>query len=137
MPAALKPAVEVAPRPKAKPPIRLLFIEDSENDVILLLHRFRDAGYAPTYRQVMSEAEMREALSDEHWDLILCDHNLPGFSAQAALRLLQDLALDLPFIIVSGVMQEDEAIAAMRAGAHDYLSKNKLERLIPIGRAHV
>ena len=50
MPAALKPAVEVAPRPKAKPPIRLLFIEDSENDVILLLHRFRDAGYAPTYR---------------------------------------------------------------------------------------
>ena len=70
-------------------------------------------------------------ISDEHWDLILCDHNLPGFSAQAALRLLQDLALDLPFIIVSGVMQEDEAIAAMRAGAHDYLSKNKLERLIP------
>lgn len=132
MPAALKPTTaDLASRPKAKPPIRLLFIEDSENDVILLLHRFRDAGYAPTYRQVMSEAEMREALSDEHWDLILCDHNLPGFSAQAALRLLQDLALDLPFIIVSGVMQEDEAIAAMRAGAHDYLSKNKLDRLIP------
>lgn len=132
MPAALKPAAaDVASRPKAKPPIRLLFIEDSEDDVILLLHRFRDAGYAPTYRQVMSEAEMHEALSEEHWDLILCDHNLPGFSAQAALRLLQDLALDLPFIIVSGVMQEDEAIAAMRAGAHDYLSKNKLDRLIP------
>ncbi len=132
MPAALKPTTaDLASRPKAKPPIRLLFIEDSENDVILLLHRFRDAGYAPTYRQVMSETEMREALSDEHWDLILCDHNLPGFSAQAALRLLQDLALDLPFIIVSGVMQEDEAIAAMRAGAHDYLSKNKLDRLIP------
>lgn len=87
MPAALKPAA-VASRPKAKPPIRLLFIEDSEDDVILLLHRFRDAGYAPTYRQVMSEAEMHEALSAEHWDLILCDHNLPGFSAQAALRLL-------------------------------------------------
>ena len=124
MPAAPKP-------PAAKPPIRLLFIEDAEDDVILLLRRFRDAGYAPTYRQVMSEAEMKEALCAEHWDLILCDHNLPGFSAQAALRLIQELALDLPFIIVSGVMQEDEAIAAMRAGAHDYLSKNKLERLIP------
>ena len=114
-----------------KPPIRLLFIEDSENDVLLLLQRFRNAGYAPIYRQVASEVDMRNALEQERWDLILCDHNLPGFSAQAALRLTQELALDLPFIIVSGVMQEDDAIAAMRAGAHDYLSKNKLDRLVP------
>lgn len=114
-----------------KPPIRLLFIEDSENDVLLLLQRFRNAGYAPIYRQVASEVDMRNALEQERWDLILCDHNLPGFSAQAALRLAQELALDLPFIIVSGVMQEDDAIAAMRAGAHDYLSKNKLDRLVP------
>jgi len=114
-----------------KPPIRLLFIEDSENDVILLLHHFRRAGYAPTYLQVATEESLREALQQESWDVILCDHNLPGFSAHAALRLTQSLGLDLPFIIVSGVMQEDEAIAAMRAGAHDYLSKNKLDRLIP------
>lgn len=114
-----------------KPPIRLLFIEDSENDVLLLLQRFRNAGYAPIYRQVASEVDMRNALEQERWDLILCDHNLPGFSAQAALHLTQELALDLPFIIVSGVMQEDDAIAAMRAGAHDYLSKNKLDRLVP------
>ena len=129
---ALKPDAPSASRDDpAKPPIRLLFIEDSENDVMLLLHRFRNAGYAPTYLQVASESGMREALQRESWDVILCDHNLPGFSAQAALRTIQDLCLDLPFIIVSGVMQEDEAIAAMRAGAHDYLSKNKLERLIP------
>lgn len=115
----------------AKPLIRLLFVEDSENDVILLLHRFRNAGYAPTYLQIASEEGMREALLRSSWDVILCDHNLPGFSAQAALRTIQELSLDLPFIIVSGVMQEDEAIAAMRAGAHDYLSKNKLDRLIP------
>jgi len=129
---AFKPDAPSASRDDpAKPPIRLLFIEDSENDVMLLLHRFRNAGYAPTYLQVASESGMREALQRESWDVILCDHNLPGFSAQAALRTIQDLSLDLPFIIVSGVMQEDEAIAAMRAGAHDYLSKNKLERLIP------
>ena len=132
MSTALKPDAPSASRDDpAKPPIRLLFIEDSENDVMLLLHRFRNAGYAPTYLQVASESGMREALQRESWDVILCDHNLPGFSAQAALRTIQDLSLDLPFIIVSGVMQEDEAIAAMRAGAHDYLSKNKLERLIP------
>jgi PAS domain S-box-containing protein len=132
MSTALKPDAPSASRDDpAKPPIRLLFIEDSENDVMLLLHRFRNAGYAPTYLQVASESGMREALQRESWDVILCDHNLPGFSAQAALRTIQDLCLDLPFIIVSGVMQEDEAIAAMRAGAHDYLSKNKLERLIP------
>lgn len=132
MSTALKPDAPSASRDDpAKPPIRLLFIEDAENDVMLLLHRFRNAGYAPTYLQVASESGMREALQRESWDVILCDHNLPGFSAQAALRTIQDLCLDLPFIIVSGVMQEDEAIAAMRAGAHDYLSKNKLERLIP------
>ena len=128
------PQVDVAsPAPEApsSKTLRLMFIEDSENDVLLLLHHFRKAGYNPSYRQVTSEEEMRTALRDQHWDLILCDHNLPGFSARGALRLTQKLALDVPFIIVSGVMQEDEAIAAMRAGAHDYLSKNKLDRLIP------
>lgn len=120
-----------APEAPSSKTLRLMFIEDSENDVLLLLHHFRKAGYDPSYLQVTSEEEMRTALRDQRWDLILCDHNLPGFSARGALRLTQKLALDIPFIIVSGVMQEDEAIAAMRAGAHDYLSKNKLDRLIP------
>ncbi len=132
MSTAQKPDVpSLSPVGPAKPPIRLLFIEDAENDVILLLHRFRNAGYAPTYLQVASEEGLLEALQRESWDVILCDHNLPGFNAQAALRRTQELGVDLPFIIVSGVMQEDEAIAAMRAGAHDYLSKNKLDRLVP------
>ncbi|WP_374265015.1 histidine kinase [Zoogloea sp.] len=129
---ALKPdAPSAGADCQPKPPIRLLFIEDAENDVILLLHRFRNAGYAPTYLQVATEEGVREALQRENWDVILCDHNLPGFNAQAALRTTQELGIDLPFIIVSGVMQEDEAIAAMRAGAHDYLSKNNLDRLVP------
>lgn len=120
-----------SPAASTKPPIRLLFIEDSENDVLLILHRFRNAGYAPTYLQVATEDTLRDALMQQRWDVILCDHNLPGFNAQAAMRVTQELGVDLPFIIVSGVMQEDEAIAAMRSGAHDYLSKNKLDRLIP------
>lgn len=132
--------MSIAPRPEAppietgstsKPSIRLLFIEDSENDTLLLLQRFRSAGYAPRHRRLASEAELREALLQEHWDVVLCDRNLPGCSMQTALEVLRELAIDLPFIIVSDIMQEDEAIAAMRAGAHDYLSKRKLDRLIP------
>ena len=132
--------MSIAPRPAAppietaspsKPPIRLLFIEDSENDTHLLLQRFRSAGYTPRHRRLVSTERLREALLQERWDVILCDHNLPGCSMQSALGVVRELALDLPFIIVSDFMQEDEAIAAMRAGAHDYLSKRKLDRLIP------
>lgn len=124
-------AASVAAGIADKPLIRLLFIEDCDNDVRLLLRRFRAAGFAPRHRRVTSAAVLRDTLRKETWDVILCDHNLPGCSMQAALRVLRELALDLPFIIVSDVMQEDEAIAAMRAGAHDYLSKRKLDRLIP------
>jgi PAS domain S-box-containing protein len=132
--------MSIVPRPAAspieegsagKPTISLLFIEDSDSDVRLLLQRFRAAGYAPRHRCTTSTAEFRGALGQGPWDVILCNHNLPGCDMQAALGVVRELALDLPFIIVSNVMQEDEAIAAMRAGAHDYLSKRKLDRLIP------
>lgn len=130
----------IAPRPTApsietgtasKPLIRLLFIEDSENDTLLLLQRFRSAGYTPRHRRIVSAARLREALLQEHWDVILCNHHQPCCNMQSALGVVRELALDLPFIILSDFMQEDEAIAAMRAGAHDYLSKRKLDRLIP------
>lgn len=114
--------------PKA---IRVLVIEDWEDDALLLARHFRVAGYDLTYRRVDCAKDMTEALNQECWDLILCDHSMPGFSALAALKLMQGLGLDLPFIIVSGVIEEDTAIAAMRAGASDYLSKERLERLIP------
>lgn len=131
---SIAPPVEAFPvetSSTGKPPISLLFIEDSESDMHLLLQRFRSAGYAPRHRRLTSETALREAFQREHWDVILCDHNLPGCSMLAALGIVRELTLDLPFIIVSDFMQEDEAIAAMRAGAHDYLSKRKLDRLIP------
>ena len=111
--------------------LRLLIIEDSEDDAFLLLRRFRDAGYRCVSARVDNAADMRAALLRERWDAVLSDHSMPSFSALAALRLLQELNIDLPFIIVSGVIEEETAIATMRSGAHDYLSKNRLDRLVP------
>lgn len=111
--------------------LRLLIIEDSEDDALLLLHRFREAGYRCHSARVENARDMRAALMDRTWDVVLSDHSMPQFSALAALHLLQELRIDLPFIIVSGVINEETAIAAMRSGAHDYLSKNRLERLLP------
>lgn len=111
--------------------LRLLIVEDSEDDALLLLHRFRSAGYALQHRRVDNEADMRVALSYESWDAVLSDHRMPTFDAARALELMQSRGLDLPFIIVSGVIDEETAISAMRAGAHDYLSKDRLDRLVP------
>jgi PAS domain S-box-containing protein len=117
--------------PSAPRPLNVLLIEDSEDDALLLLQRFRAAGYQVCSRRVEDEWSLREALAARTWDLVLSDHNMPQFSAMAALSILQTLELDLPFIIVSGVIEEDMAVSAMRAGAHDYLSKGRLDRLIP------
>lgn len=119
------------PNEAAAPKLRLLIIEDSEDDALLLLHRFRQAGYRCVSRRVDNAADMRAALDGQHWDAVLSDHSMPQFDALGALQLLQQSEADVPFIIVSGVIEEDMAIAAMRAGAHDYLSKNRLERLVP------
>lgn len=124
---------ETSQTPPPLPPrhLNVLLIEDSEDDALLLLFRFRQAGYAVQHKRVDNAHAMRQALSTESWDVVLSDHNMPQFSAMSALSILQDMQLDLPFIIVSGVIEEDMAVAAMRAGAHDYLSKNRLDRLIP------
>lgn len=111
--------------------ISLLIIEDSEDDALLLAACFRRADYQIDFRRVENTEDTRQALLSGHWDAILSDHSMPGFNATAALELMQELHFDLPFIIVSGVIDEETAIAAMRAGAHDYLSKNHLDRLVP------
>ena len=111
--------------------LQVLMIEDNEDDSLLLAHRFRHAGYLLDVLRVDTPAGTETALRSQPWDLILSDHDLPGFSAIAALGIMQQLDLDIPFIIVSGAIREETAIAAMRAGAHDYLTKNRLERLVP------
>jgi PAS domain S-box-containing protein len=112
-------------------PLRLLLVEDSEEDAVLLVRSIRKAGYSLTVERVQSLAAMKTALTGSTWDLILSDYLLPGFTAHEALQLFHAQDLDIPFIVVSGSMGEETAVAIMRAGAHDYLLKESLSRLVP------
>lgn len=119
-------------RPADQPDsLAILLIEDNEDDALLLLRKFKLAGYRVDSVQVCTAAAMTEALDAHDWDVIISDHSMPGFDALAALDIIKNRGLDVPFIIASGHIDEDTAISAMRAGAHDYLSKNNLERLLP------
>jgi signal transduction histidine kinase len=117
--------------PGMNQPLRVLIVEDSESDAALLVLELRRAGYGPESRRVQSAEEMRSALASEVWDLVVADYRMPRFDGLSALGLVKELGLDLPFIIVSGHITEETAVAAMRAGAHDYVMKDKLARLGP------
>jgi serine phosphatase RsbU (regulator of sigma subunit) len=112
-------------------PIHILIVEDSENAALLLVRALQRGGYDPTYRRVDTPAAMKEALEHEAWDLITADHSMPHFSSTAALQMVREMELDVPFIIVSGTIGEEAAVVAMKAGAHDYLLKDNLNRLVP------
>jgi len=114
-----------------KTPLRVLIIEDSEFDARILVNTLRQGGYQPTFQRVDTAEALRAALKDERWDIILSDYNMPNFSAPAALEIVQESGLDLPFLIISGGIGEDVAVAAMKAGANDYLMKGNLARLAP------
>jgi len=117
-------------RPAPPTACRLLHLEDSELDHELLMAHLRRGGLAVDARRVESEAGFLNAL-DEAWDVIVSDYNLPGFSGLVALDLLKARGSAVPFVIVSGEIGEDTAVAAMRNGAADYLLKNNLSRLVP------
>lgn len=102
-------------------PLRILIVEDSEDDTVVLLRELQRADYVPTHKRVDISRGMESALDREPWDVVISDYNLPGFSAPAALRLLQRRQPEIPFIIVSGVIGDREAVAAMKAGAQDYI----------------
>jgi PAS domain S-box-containing protein len=111
--------------------LRVLIVEDCENDALLMVRELQRNGYTLTFERVDTYSLMNAALKRQTWDLVIADYSLPEFSAPAALKLLQAKHLDLPFIIVSGSIGEDIAVAAMKAGAHDYLMKGNLARLVP------
>ena len=112
-------------------PIRVLIVEDSDDDVLLLVRQLKKEGYRPTYDQVDTAEAMRKALEKQTWDVILCDNSMPGFSAFDALGIYKENRLDLPFIIVTGAIAYKNATAIMEAGAHDYILKNDLAELTP------
>ncbi|GAB4507509.1 MAG: hypothetical protein Tsb0026_03260 [Sulfuricaulis sp.] len=111
--------------------LKLLLIEDSKDDAELLLAELRRGGFVPDAKRIETPEEMRASLQESHWDLIVADYTMPRFSATAALRLLRSTGMDLPFIIVSGTIGEATAVAAMKAGAHDYVTKDNLARVVP------
>lgn len=111
--------------------LRLLQIEDSSDDAELVAAELRGGGYAVDNTRVESAAALAAALDSETWDLIISDFNLPAFSPEQALQQLRQRDLDIPFIVVSGCIGEETAVAIMKAGAHDYIMKDNLARLVP------
>ncbi len=114
--------------------MRLLIVEDSEDDTMLVVRELRRGGYAPEHERVETSAAMRAALAGSRWDVVISDFYLPTFDAPSALEVLKESGLDLPFIVVTGSIGEDIAVAAMKAGASDYLLKDNLARLVPAVR---
>lgn len=114
--------------------LRVLVVEDSEDDALLVVRELRRGGFAPDYRRVDTAEAMRRALHAQPWDLVIADYAMPAFSGAAALEQLRASGLDIPFIIVSGAIGEETAVAAMKAGAHDFVTKGALGRLVPAVR---
>jgi CheY-like chemotaxis protein len=112
-------------------PLRVLTVDDSKDDVLLILRELRKGGYEPVSERVETPAAMKAALEDGAWDIVISDYVMPQFGGLQALAVLKDSGQDLPFIIVSGKIGEDIAVGAMKAGAHDYIVKGNLARLVP------
>jgi len=111
--------------------LHTLIVEDSEDDAVLLLKELRRGGYETIHVRVDTPEAMEAALQNETWDIVYSDFTMPRFSAFDALSLLHKSGKDIPFIIVSGTIGEDRAVTAMKAGAHDYIIKGSLKRLMP------
>jgi len=111
--------------------IKVIIVEDSEDDLMLLLRALKKGGFETVYVRVETEEGLRQALENEQWQIVISDHAMPRFSAPEALKVLKESGRDIPFIIVSGTIGEEVAVAAMKAGAHDYILKDKLARLAP------
>ncbi len=117
--------------PNSNVSLRILLVEDNPDDAELVLRTLRKGGYSLDSLRVDNEPDLKHALDNSTWDVVLSDYSMPGFSGLAALNILKEQNLDIPFIIISGTIGEEVAVEAMRLGAHDYLMKNNLIRLVP------
>src|SRR5256885_3394991 len=112
-------------------PLRVLLVEDSAEDAELMLRALKAGSFDPVHERVETPAALRSALEGSTWDVVLSDYYLPELEAPAALALVRERAPDTPFLVVSGSMGEDTAVAAMKSGAVDYIMKDRLQRLAP------
>ncbi len=110
-------------------PLHVLVLDDSEDDVVLLLRELRRSGFDPTWECHETAGALAAALDREHWDLILSDYHMPSFSAVAVLQLVRDHGADVPVIVVSGDLRDDTIAAALAAGAREYVFKDDLAKL--------
>ena len=113
-------------------PVNVLMVEDSDDDAQLLKRELQRMGFEPEVTRVDSGPTLRSALVARDWDVVISDHNMPGFSGDEALKLVKLFDPDLPFIVVSGTRGEEHAVDAMRAGASDFIVKTRLHRLAPV-----
>ncbi len=111
--------------------VRILFVEDSEDQVSLAVDHLSAHGFDLVYERVETAQDLATALRQKIWDAVISDYSMPNFSGAAALKIFQESRLDIPFICFSGSLGEDRAVEMMRAGAHDYIVKANLERLAP------
>jgi len=111
--------------------LRVLIVEDSEDDTDLLVMELESGGFDVAHRRVDSAEAMRAALDGEKWDLVISDYSMPDFSGKEAMKILRERSIEAPFIFVSGTIGEDTAIAALKSGAQDYVIKGNLNRLVP------
>lgn len=116
---------------KAESKLRILIVEDSEDDALLIERELIRGGYRTDMQRVDNAEDMQNALERQPWDLIITDHNMPGFTSQYALALAKTVDPNIPFILVSGSIGEEIAVEAMRSGVHDYVLKDNLARLLP------
>jgi signal transduction histidine kinase len=111
--------------------LRALLVEDSETDAHLLVRELERSGYVVESERVETRAAMQQSLSIRVWDVILCDYSLPQFNAVHALTTLKESGIDIPFLVISGTIQEEAAVTVLRAGAHDFIVKGRFARLAP------
>jgi len=121
-------------KPKISKPqsLRVLIVEDSEDDVLLIIRELKKGGYDTVYERVETATAMKKALKEKQWDIILCDYKLPKFNATSAIAVLKETNIDIPLLIVSGTIGEETAVECMRLGAQDYIMKDNLSRLCPV-----
>ena len=111
--------------------LRVLIVDDSEDDASLLQHTLKRGGYDIACSVVDTPSAMRAALESQNWDVITSDHSMPQFNAPGALALAKELRPEVPFIIVSGEIDINLAVSLMKGGAQDYIQKREIARLVP------
>ncbi|UZE97129.1 EAL domain-containing protein [Alkalimarinus alittae] len=112
--------------------LHILIIDDSEDDALLIIRALRKGGLKTEFLQVEGEESLRKALTMHDWDVVISDHNMPGLTSQDTIKIIKAITPDMPVIVVSGTIEEQVGVEAMKTGAQDYVMKDNLARLVPV-----